>query len=147
MLLIQCINRCLEFIEIALLWVRNTDLPSHPTGCKELLLVRHNDGFKKIAPNTILYIEASRSYCEVHLTGGTSMVVAVPLSEIVSQLSDDNFIRIHRSFSVNLLHIDSFIGNTLVLETGAALPIGREYRKIVLGRFTLVGTKSRKYTP
>lgn len=75
------------------------------------------------------------------------MVVAVPLSEIVSQLSYDNFIRIHRSFSVNLLHIDSFIGNTLVMVTGAALPIGREYRKMVLGRFTLVGTKSRKYTP
>lgn len=74
------------------------------------------------------------------------MLVSIPLSEAVKLLPSDTFIRVHRSFSVNLLHVDSFIGITLVMNTGVKLPIGREYRKAVIGRFTLAGTKSRKYT-
>jgi len=140
----SCIARCIAFIKIALTWISNPSPPNHRPGCRDLLFVKHNHGFKKIASNTIQYIEASSSYCAVHLTSGTAIVVSVPLSEVVKLLPCDNFIRIHRSFSINLLHVDSFVGNTLVMDTGAKLPIGRDYRKVVIGCLTVVGTKGRR---
>lgn len=74
------------------------------------------------------------------------MVVSIPLLEVAKYLPADRFIRVHRSFSVNFLHVDGFTGNTLVMEGGIKLPIGRQYRESVVESFPLLGTKSRKYT-
>ena len=132
-------------LDYALQWV---DKPSFRESKEhEHLFIRSNIGFKKIATETISHLEASGSYCEIHITDGSTMLVSIPLSEVVKMLSPDRFLRIHRGFSINLLHIDTLVGNTLIMVGGKKLPIGREHRKSVIGRFTLVGTKSRKYMP
>lgn len=90
-------------------------------------------------------MEASGSYCEIHLMDNTVILLSIPLSKVSEHLHSENFIRIHRSFIINLVHVCSFVGNTLVMEEGTKLPIGREYKKVMLENFTLLGTKSRKY--
>lgn len=132
-------------LDYALQWV---DKPASGESKEfELLFIRTNIGFKKIATEAISHLEASGSYCEIHITDGSMMLVSIPLSEVVKMLSPDRFLRIHRGFSINLLHIDMLVGNTLIMVGGKKLPIGREHRKSVIGQFTLVGTKSRKYMP
>lgn len=74
------------------------------------------------------------------------MLVSVPMSEVGKHLCQSNFIRTHRSFIVNLQHIDALVGNMVVMEDGSKLPVSKEYRSIVLRCFTFVGSKSRKYT-
>lgn len=111
----------------------------------DYLFVRNNEGFKKVATRTISYMEASGSYCQLHLIDDSIMIVSIPLSRVIEHLRSNSFIRIHRSFIINLVHVYSFVGNTLVMEGGTRLPIGREYRKTVIENFILVGTKSRKY--
>lgn len=92
-------------------------------------------------------MEADSSYCKVHLTNGAMMHVSIPLLEVLKHLCTKSFLRIHRSFGIHLLHVDSFYGNIIVMEGGTELPIGREYRKDVLENFRIIGSKSKKYRP
>lgn len=114
--IVICIARCLVFIHAALQWVgappSRSSVPNHA----DYLFVRNNDGFKKVAASTICYMEAASSYCQIHLTNDRMILVSIPLSEVIKLLSTKCFIRIDRSFSVLLLYVDSFIGNTLVME-------------------------------
>lgn len=90
-------------------------------------------------------MEADSSYCKIHMTTGSMIHVSTPLLEVIKRLCPNNFLRIHRSFGVHLLHVDSFYGNIIIMEDGTKLSIGREYRKDVIKKFTLIGSKSRKY--
>lgn len=119
------------------------DISSHT---HKYLLVWDKCGFKKITVNHIVYLEASRSYTYIHLNDGKSILVSVPMSETYKYLPKDDFIRIHRTYVVNLRYVEALIGNTLTMENGSQIPIGREFRSEVYKSFTFVGTKNRKYT-
>lgn len=103
-------------------------------------------GFKKVAIEDILFLEASRSYCQIHLAGEKSILVSVPMAETLKYLPEYDFTRIHRGYVVNLKYIEALSGNIITMENGSKLPVGREYRSNVYKSFTFVGTKNRKYT-
>lgn len=46
---------------------------------------------------------------------------------LVKQLQEDVFLRIHRFYMVNLLHITAFCSHQVVLENGKELPVGVTY--------------------
>jgi len=48
-------------------------------------------------------------------------------------LPADQFIRIHRSFMVNIFSIKSIVGNQIRLE-GANIPIGQSYKSMLKNR-------------
>ena len=73
------------------------------------------------------------------------MHVSTPLITVIKHLCPKNFLRIHRSFGIHLLHVNSYYGNIIVMEGGTKLSIGREYRENVLRNFQLIGSKSKKY--
>ena len=103
------------------------------------LFIRTQKNFRKILYSSILYIEASGSYCNIHLDNGTQILVAFTLTEIMQNLSEYIFIRIHRSFIINKEHITGFIGNVFYIDE-QTIPIGRQYKKEVLSHFNILGT-------
>lgn len=156
MLVTTYLQKCCETIDFALRWLDNLPYPrngdplsantsSKKPFCSKYLFVWQDSGFKKITIDDIEYLEASRSYCELHLANGSNMVVSVPMSEVVKHLHSDLFIHIHRSFIINLRHVNAIMGNTIVMEDGSKLPVSKAYRNIMLTYFTFVGSKSRKY--
>jgi two-component system, LytTR family, response regulator LytT len=73
----------------------------------------------KIAMNSISYIEAYKDYVKVHLIDKPNPVLSLTsLKSMEDMLPQDRFMRIHRSFIINLEHIVSVsrnvvrIGNT-----------------------------------
>ena len=75
----------------------------------EHVFVRKGYGHKKVAVRDIAYIEADRNYCRIHLSDGECLNVSIPMVEVYEYLSPDVFKRIHRSFIVNLEHVDTYI--------------------------------------
>ena len=72
----------------------------------------------------ILYIEAQRKDCLILTTQGTC-VFRCKLMELEEKLADYHFIKIHRSYLVNYMHI-FHIGKSFVqLTNGTRLPISR----------------------
>lgn len=89
------------------------------------------NSYVKIALEDIGWIEADKSYSIIHLIGGRSMTVSFNLAVIQKDLPENDFIRIHRSYIINLKHVENLTGNCLKIE-GRYLVVGREYRDVFL---------------
>lgn len=79
----------------------------------------------KVMLDDILYIESARDYLKI-FTHNNFIITRQTISSIEDMLSEDEFIRIHRSFIVSLKKINSFTNETV--EVGnKELPIGKFY--------------------
>lgn len=81
--------------------------------------------------NEILYIESIKDYVNIR-TAGEEYIVLDTLKSMESQLSD-KFVRIHKSFIINLDKIKSIGAKKLVLSE-QEIPIGDSYRSNLLER-------------
>lgn len=59
-------------------------------------------GFVIIHPLEIIYLEASRNYCEIHITGNRMELVTINMAGVISMLPCNIFHRISRFHTVNL---------------------------------------------
>jgi hypothetical protein len=93
------------------------------------------DGAQRIFvdPAEILWAEAAGNYVELHLAG-RSHLQRQTLSALEQELSDQDFVRIHRSRIVNRRHVRSIAGNdsgdfTVTLVDGRQIAGGRRWRE------------------
>jgi two-component system LytT family response regulator len=75
----------------------------------------------------IVYIEALGDYLRIFLTD-RSIVTHLTIKKLLEILPSDHFVRIHRSHIVQLKHIKTVEGNTLVTASGKELLISPNYR-------------------
>ncbi len=69
------------------------------------VFIRHQGKMIKLLLEQILYIEADRNYCKLTTTSGEYLVVCT-LKTIEQELDPSQFVRVHRSFMVNLSKLD-----------------------------------------
>lgn len=85
------------------------------------------EGEKKLYTDNILYVE-SRKHKAVFFYMETEIVnyqIYDKLDMIAEKLSGCGFLRIHKSYLVNLKHIRKISNYTVVLDTGEELPVPR----------------------
>ena len=81
----------------------------------------------------IRYVESMSEYLKVWLRDEpTPLVVLYSLKRLAGQLPGDRFLRIHRSYLVNLSDIREFSRSSVTLSEGTTLPIGDLYRSALL---------------
>ena len=77
----------------------------------------------------IRYIESMGSYLRFHLVGQQRPIMALlAMKRIEDRLPADSFLRIHRSFFVNLRSIREISRNQVLLDDETTIPIGDLYR-------------------
>ena len=90
---------------------------------------------KKIYLDEILVVESLRDYLKIS-TLTDKYIIHSTLSNFTSLLPKNNFIRIHRSFTIAIDKIDIVEGNSIEIE-GIRYVIGRSYienvKKVILG--------------
>lgn len=96
------------------------------------IFVRHNGKMVKILIDQILYIEAERNYCNIITDIGKYLVVST-LKTIENELKDSCFIRVHRSFIVNICKLDIVADSHLEIDR-KVIPISKSYKEFLLGR-------------
>ena len=84
----------------------------------------------KVFLDEILYIESMKEYIRVN-TKSKSVLTKFKLSQVDGLLSENNFLRIHRSYIVAKDKIEAFSATEVELG-GKRLPIGRSYKELVL---------------
>jgi DNA-binding LytR/AlgR family response regulator len=65
------------------------------------------------------------------------------MCEVLEDLNPLLFVRIHRSYAINIEHVTLFAGNMIRMDNGIELNIGREYRYNVEEAFVLIGSRKR----
>jgi len=83
----------------------------------------------KILFSEIVYIESQREYIKI-VTTKSEYIPKMRTHEIEGLLPANLFRRIHRSFIVSVLKIESYTADMVELN-GVSIPIGREYKGIV----------------
>lgn len=79
----------------------------------------------------ILFFEGCGNYVKIHTSNNHPIMILDKLSDLEKKLSKHNFIRIHKSFLVNLLHVKEIEGNRTFIEQ-SEIPIGASYRDAFL---------------
>jgi two-component system, LytTR family, response regulator len=94
-----------------------------------------NKTMVKVMFDDVLYVESMREYVYFH--SATGKVITKSTIGDIEKLLSNGFLRIHRSFIVNLKKIDAFNAEEVIIN-GVSLPIGVNYKKMVevtLGAF------------
>lgn len=82
----------------------------------------------RINVTNIRYIEGMSEYLKIYLKEGKPLVVLLSMKKMEERLSSTNFMRIHRSYIINLNEIQEVNKNRVILDQDTYLPIGDLYR-------------------
>ena len=106
---------------------------------KDRLFVWNKDSYDRGFHAEILWLEASRNYCCMHLKDRPKILVGHPLLTLEKGLPAGLFTRVHRGYMVNLEHVERVRGNTIYIGK-QEIPLGQPYREGFLARFHFLGS-------
>jgi DNA-binding LytR/AlgR family response regulator len=92
----------------------------------KFIIVKSNKKNHKINIEDILYIESLDDFIKIHLHQIT-LICYLRLSVIEKQINNPAFIRVHRSFLINSIHVSVFTHYQVEI-AGKNIPVGRKYR-------------------
>jgi DNA-binding LytR/AlgR family response regulator len=93
--------------------------------------IKSDNQLEKVWLKDILFIEALQNYVAIHVATGPKRLAYLTLGNMEAALPPDAFIKIHKSYIVNLLHVDRLAGDDLWIGTHQ-LPISRTLKEVVL---------------
>ncbi len=82
----------------------------------------------KVSISDIRYVEAMSEYLKVYLEGDAKPIVTLLSMKKMEERLPENFMRIHRSYIVNLNMIQEVNKNRIIMDADTYLPIGDMYK-------------------
>lgn len=119
-------------IEIAMHNFYSQKATEQPKPGKDFLFIKDGTELHRINFSDILYLESDHVYVSVH-TANRRYLIRTSLQNYVEELNPDIFLRIHRSYVVNLSKIDSVLGNQIKIGD-KLLPVSKSYKDELLSR-------------
>lgn len=100
------------------------------------IFVKDHEKMVRIVISDILYVEAERNYCRIYAKSKEYLLV-MTLKDLDRKLPAQHFIRIHRSYIINISKIDE-IGNTYAVVSRKTIPMSKGYRDELLKRLQTI---------
>ena len=94
-------------------------------------------GFMVLKLDEIIYCEAERSYTIFHLEGDRKVTVSKPLLEYDQMLKDTFFMRIHKSFLINLHHVKEYHrgeGGMVIMSNQHPIEVSRRKKELFMDK-------------
>lgn len=102
------------------------------------IFLKHNSSLVKINPDDLLYVEALKDYVIIN-TRDEKYTIHSTMKDLEAKLSAEQFMRVHRSYIVNLDTIISIKNADLTLEGGdKEIPVGGSYRDTLGSKINLL---------
>ena len=118
-------NRIKERLEIV---STNTQHPT-PNTQPDTLFVKTDYRMVKISIADIRYIEGMSEYLKIYLEGEDKPIITLLSMKKIESRLPENFMRIHRSYIVNLHKIQGVNKNRIIMDAETFLPIGDMYKE------------------
>ncbi|MDR0514310.1 MAG: LytTR family DNA-binding domain-containing protein [Coriobacteriaceae bacterium] len=94
----------------------------------QIFLADTNTGIKRVAIADICYFEAQLQFVELHTVDGVE-VFRARFNDIIEQMLPRGFVVPHRSYLVNLAHIECLSKSSLLMRDKRKIPISRNRQK------------------
>ncbi len=93
------------------------------------LFVKSEYKLIRIELDDIKYIESQHEYIKIYLINSNAVVTQISMKNIEEQLPSDRFMRVHRSFIVNLARVSVIERNRIVFDDKIYIPISEQYKE------------------
>lgn len=109
----------------------NISKAGHPLEMR--LCLPTQKGFTIVKLDEIIYCEAQRSYTEFHLIHHKTILVSKPLFDYERLLAGTIFLRVHKSYLINMLHVKEYIhGGRVIMSNELEIEVSRRKKDLFL---------------
>ena len=120
-----------RFLKAVNKYKESVDAKSNNSNSDDFFFVKADKKLIKIHFNEILYIEGLKDYVIIKKEQGR-VIALQTMKSLESKLPSNLFMRVHRSYIVNINKIKAVVGNAIeITEAGQAkhIPIGKNYKE------------------
>ncbi len=118
-----------------ILMPKNLEFPTEKTTSEnEFIFFKADKKIHKFYFKEILFFEGSGNYVKIHTEKESPLMVLEKLSELDEKLSKNQFLRVHKSFIVNISHIQQIEGNMLKIKDKIVI-VSQSYKQNLEGLF------------
>ncbi|MEG0788719.1 MAG: LytTR family DNA-binding domain-containing protein [Alistipes sp.] len=96
---------------------------------KEYISVKADYKVSLIKISDIVYLESEGEYVRMHLANNSIITTLFRLKNMETALPSELFIRVHRSYIVNLKYIKSYVKGRIFVGETEYVPIGENYKE------------------
>ncbi len=107
------------------------------TSQDKTIFIKADSKLVQINTEDVLYIEALGNYMRIFTANGQKYTILSTMKDIISKLSSDDFVRVHRSFIVRIDKIESIEDNYIVINN-KQINIGKAYKENLTQKLNLL---------
>ena len=96
---------------------------------KEYISVKADYKTQLVRIADIVYLESASEYVRLHIEGSATITTLFRLKNMETTLPQESFLRVHRSYIVNLKRISSYTKGRIFLDNGEYIPLGENYKE------------------
>ena len=102
--------------------------PAAESDSNDYISIRADYKVSLVRYSDIIFIESVGEYVRLHLTNASPITTLFRLKNMETALPSDRFMRVHRSYIVNLEHIAAYARGRVYLDNEEYVPISGNYR-------------------
>lgn len=101
----------------------------------EYTFLKVEQHWEKVLFNDVTYIQSYGDYIKVNLLNGASKLSLMTMNQAIDKFKAHDFVRIHRSYIVNVLHVEVIEKDHLYI-SGKDISIGKQYRAEIMAKIS-----------
>jgi len=94
----------------------------------DFLFIKSGYKLLRIKFDEIKYIEGMSEYIKIHLTNSKPVMTLLSMKSVEEKLPSDQFMRVHRSYIVNLSKISLIERNRIIFDENVYIPVSDQYK-------------------
>lgn len=95
---------------------------------EKFLLIKSEYKILRINLSDIKYIEGMREYLRIHIENQKAVMTLMSMKKMEEYLPSNSFMRVHRSFIVNLNKITTIERNRIVFDNDVYIPVSEQHK-------------------
>lgn len=102
-------------------------------GSSEYISIKADYKVSLVRLADIVYIESDSEYVRLHFADGTAIMTLFRMKKMETVLPSEMFMRVHRSYIVNLKCVTGYARGRVYLNNNEYVPIGENYKEQFMG--------------
>ncbi|PWJ45061.1 LytR/AlgR family response regulator transcription factor [Sediminitomix flava] len=108
--------------------ITSKEVEKNIEGNSEFLFVKSEHKMLRINTSKIKYIEGMREYVRIHLEDQKPVMALMSMKKIDEFLPSEHFMRVHRSYIVNLNKIEVINRSRIIFDEDVYIPVSDQYK-------------------
>jgi len=93
------------------------------------IFIKSENKLLKINFDDVEYIESMSEYVRIHLINEKPIMCLMSLKNLEQSLPEDIFMRVHRSYIVNLQKVTTIERNRIIYKNNVSIPVSEQYKQ------------------